>query len=52
MPKLPITGDDLIKNFGIPEGKKVGEKLKEIENIWINNNFNISDKNLKKILEN
>ena len=30
----------------------VGEKLKEIENIWINNNFKISDKNLKKILKN
>ena len=52
VPKLSITGDDLIKNFGIPEGEKVGEKLKEIENIWINNNFKISDKNLKKILEN
>ena len=51
-PKLSITGDDLIKDFGIPEGEMVGKKLKEIENIWINNNFKISDKNLKKILEN
>ena len=52
LPKLPITGSDLIKDFGIPEGEIVGEKLKEIENIWINNNFKISDKNLKKILKN
>ena len=52
LPKLPITGGDLIKDFGIPEGETVGEKLKEIENIWINNNFKISDKNLKKILKN
>ena len=51
-PKLSITGGDLIKDFGIPEGEMVGKKLKEIENIWINNNFKISDKNLKKILEN
>ena len=51
LPKLPITGSDLIKDFGIPEGEIVGEKLKEIENIWINNNFKISDKNLKKILK-
>ena len=52
LPKLPITGSDLIKDFGIPEGEIVGEKLKEIENVWINNNFKISDKNLKKILKN
>ena len=52
VPKLPITGGDLIKNFGISEGELLGEKLKEVENIWINNNFKISDKNLKKILEN
>ena len=51
-PKLSITGDHLIKDFGIPEGKGVGKKLKEIENVWINNNFKISNKNLKKILEN
>ena len=52
VPKLSVTGDDLIKNFGIPEGQRVGEKLKEIENVWINNNFKISDKSIKKILEN
>ena len=52
LPRLSITGDDLIKDFGIPEGEMVGKKLKEIENVWINNNFKISDKNLKKILEN
>ena len=52
VPKLSVTGNDLIKNFGIPEGQRVGEKLKEIENVWINNNFKISDKNIKKILEN
>ena len=51
VPKLPISGDDLIKDFGLPEGEIVGEKLKEIENVWINNNFKISDNNLKKILE-
>ena len=52
VPKLSVTGNDLIKNFGIPEGQRVGEKLKEIENVWINNNFKISDQNIKKILEN
>ena len=52
VPKLPITGGDLIRDYGIPEGAMVGEKLKEIENVSINNSFKISDKNLKKILKN
>ena len=52
IPKLKVTGDDLINKFGIPQGEKVGQKLKQIESFWINNNFKISDKDLKKILKN
>ena len=51
-PKLTITGDNLMNNFGIPQGERVGEKLKQIESFWMNNNFKISDKDLKKILKN
>ena len=51
-PKLTVTGDNLMNNFGIPQGEKVGEKLKQIESFWMNNNFKISDKDLKKILKN
>ena len=52
IPKLAVTGDDLINNYGIPQGEEVGEKLKQIESFWINNNFKISDKDLKKIIKN
>ena len=52
IPIFPIKGEDLMKKFDIPQGKKVGENLKLVEDYWINNNFKISDKNLKKILEN
>ena len=41
-----------MKKFNIPEGKKLGENLKKIENYWINNNFKISDKELEKIVNN
>ena len=52
IPKLAVTGDDLINNYGIPQGEEVGEKLKQIESFWINNNFKITDKDLKKIIKN
>ena len=52
IPKLTVTGDDLINNFGIPQGERVGEKLKQIESFWMNNKFKISEKDLKKILKN
>ena len=52
IPKLAVTGDDLINNYGIPQGEEVGKKLKQIESFWINNNFKITDKDLKKIIKN
>ena len=52
IPKLTLTGDDLINNYGIPQGEEVGKKLKQIESFWINNNFKITDKDLKKIIKN
>ena len=52
IPIFPIKGEDLMKKFDIPQGKKVGENLKLVEDYWINNNFKISDKELEKIIKN
>ena len=52
VPIFPIKGEDLMKKFDIPQGKKVGENLKLVEDYWINNNFKISDKELEKIVKN
>ena len=52
VPVFPIKGEDLMKKFDIPQGKKVGENLKLVEDYWINNNFKISDKELEKIVKN
>jgi poly(A) polymerase len=42
----------LIKKYNIPEGRKLGAKLKAIEEAWTNNNFQISDKEVEKIVNN
>ncbi len=52
IPIFPIKGEDLMKKFNLPEGKKVGENLKLIEKIWIDNEFQISEDDIKKIVNN
>lgn len=37
-PKFPITGDDIIAT-GIPPGRNLGKKLKELEEKWIKSDF-------------
>ena len=38
--------------YNIPEGKKLGVKLKEIEEKWVENNFEISKLEVQKIIKN
>ena len=52
IPIMPLKADLLIEKYNIPEGKELGVKLKAIEEIWINNNFKISDKEVLKIASN
>ena len=51
-PEFPIKAQNLIDEFNLKEGIELGRKLKEIENIWIENNFNISKKQIEKIARN
>jgi len=50
-PKFEIKAKTLIEKFNYTEGKELGEKLKEIEEFWIENSFEISDEQLKKIIK-
>ena len=50
IPIMPIKANILMKNYNIPEGKQLGEKLKEIEEVWSDNNFKISEKEVLKIV--
>ena len=52
VPKMPISGDFLIKKYEVPAGKKLGEKLKLIEKKWVNNNFRISEQQVEDIAKN
>ncbi len=39
-----------MEKYDIPEGKILGKKLKIIEEEWVNNNFQLTEKQLNKII--
>ena len=51
-PIMPLKAEVLMKKYNIPEGKELGMKLKALEEVWTNNNFEISDKEVQKIVSN
>ena len=51
-PIMPIKANILIEKYQIEKGKELGKKLKVIEETWANNNFNISEKEIQKIISN
>ena len=52
IPEMTVKANILMEKYNIPEGKKLGNILKAIEEVWINNNFKISDKEVQKIVNN
>jgi hypothetical protein len=52
IPVMPFKANTLMEKFNIPEGKELGNKLKMIENVWSNNNFQISEKEVQEIINN
>ena len=51
-PIMPLKANTLMEKYNILEGKKLGSKLKLIEEVWANNNFKISEKEVRKIVNN
>jgi tRNA nucleotidyltransferase/poly(A) polymerase len=49
-PLMPLKANTLMTKYNIPEGKELGKKLKVIEEVWVNNNFQISEKEVQKIV--
>ena len=49
---MPIKADLLMSKYKISKGKILGDKIKSIEEKWIENNFNISDQEVENILKN
>ncbi len=52
IPVMPLKAITLMEKYNIPKGKELGNKLKLIEEVWVNNNFQISEKEAQKILNN
>ena len=51
IPKFPISGD-FLKKYGYDTGVELGKKLNNLKEQWIENNFIIDDKVVKKNLGN
>ena len=52
IPVMPFKASMLIEKYQLLEGKELGRKLKVIEEVWVSNNFNISEKEIQKIISN
>ena len=50
-PSLPVGADLLMTRYKIPEGKQLGSMLKLIEEEWVRNNFEISEKQIDNIVK-
>ena len=50
-PRFEIKGNDILK-YGIKNGPKIGKILKIIEARWIENNFKITNNEIKILISN
>ena len=50
-PSLPVGADLLMTRYKIPEGRQLGSMLKLIEEEWVRNNFEISEKQIDNIVK-
>ena len=50
IPKFPISGDNL-KEYGYATGEALGKKLKSLEEKWVEKNFIMDQKEIKKLLK-
>ena len=49
---LPVGAITLMNKYNIPEGKKLGIMIKKIEKKWLDNNFQISENEIQKLIKN
>ena len=50
VPVMPIGAKMLMEKYRIPEGEKLGVKLKLLEELWVKNNFKISKKQVENLI--
>ena len=49
IPKFPYDGNFLLKK-NLTEGKKIGMILKELESLWVEHNYVLTDKQVLSII--
>ena len=52
LPAMPIGAKVLMEKYNIPVGKNLGKQLRIIEEEWVNNNFQLTEKQINKIISN
>ena len=50
-PVFPVKAKNIMEKFNLKEGRELGQKLKYLEDLWVNNSFNISDKEIEKTFQ-
>jgi poly(A) polymerase len=50
LPIMPVGAKLLMEKYDIQEGEILGKKLKIIEEEWVNNNFQLSEKQISEII--
>ena len=48
-PLFPIKAKIIMEKYNLKESKELGQKLKYLENLWVENSFKISEKEVKNI---
>tara|TARA_B100001175_G_scaffold315955_1_gene328686 strand:- start:434 stop:1708 length:1275 start_codon:yes stop_codon:yes gene_type:complete len=51
-PIFPVKTKDIMKKYNLKESRELGQKLKKIEKVWVQNSFKISDNEIEKIFLN
>ena len=51
-PIFPIKAKNLIEEYNLKEGKELGTTLKKIEDLWVQNNFKITNQEVNRIINN
>ena len=46
-PNFPIKAKIVMEKYNLKESKELGQKLKKLENLWVENNFSISEKEVE-----
>ncbi len=51
-PIFPLKALDLLEKYNLKEGKEFGQKIRLLEDLWLNNNFKLSNKEIDNVLNN